>query len=60
LIQDYIKSKRIALGDVKDEDLDDVNVVNSDVDDDEDLYKPDEKPEIPLYVKYATEVHNTA
>lgn len=57
MIQDYIKSRRIALGEVESNDLDDVYVENNDVDDDDEaLDKPDEKPEIPLHVKYATEV----
>lgn len=43
---------------MENEDLDDVKMEGNDVDDDDDdLYKPDEKPEVPLHVKYSTEVH---
>lgn len=52
-ILNYIKSKQIALGEVENEDLNDVE---NEVVDDEDFYKPDEKPEAPLHIKYATQV----
>ncbi|KAK3727050.1 hypothetical protein QZH41_012554, partial [Actinostola sp. cb2023] len=53
-LQNYIKSKRIALGEVEDVDLNE-DPKTEEVDD-EDLYKPDVKPEVPLHVKYATQV----
>lgn len=56
-LQQYIKSKRIVLGEVDTEKEEEtVNVQDNEEVEDEDLYNTDEKLELPLHVRYATQV----
>lgn len=59
-MQQYIKCKRIVLGEVEVEKQEETSTPQDDEEvEDEDLYSTDEKPELPLHVRYATQVRNT-